>query len=315
MARSHLTLAALATSAVPGLDVVHTSGFGAGRGEFDSAIVTDQDGGRWVVRMPRTERAEQEQSADMVALRALGAGVRSRLPFDIPGFAGQIGASGTRAVVYSFVPGSRVDLGRAGVALATDIGRAIAGVHALPVSVVSDAGLPTRTSIDCLRDAATVVDHALATGLVPAMLGTRWEDALEDTTLWQFQPTVANGSLAARSVLVDGDRVVGILGWQELRVTDPARDLHWVLALHDPTAVDAAFDAYVHARGVHDRQLRRRATIYAELEVARWLLFGKETRSTEVVDDAVEMLHAIVDDLQHEFLADGEEAMTRRAGA
>jgi hypothetical protein len=33
----------------------------------------------------------------------------------------------------------------------------------------------------------------------------------------------------------------------------------------------------------------------AELELARWLLHGTEKRSTEIVDDAVGMLHALLD--------------------
>ncbi len=42
--------------------------------------------------------------------------------------------------------------------------------------------------------------------------------------------------------------------------------------------------------GAGDRALRQRAMFYAELEVAKWLLHGTEQRSTEIVDDAVEML-------------------------
>ena len=38
--------------------------------------------------MPRSEAAEAEQSADLLALRALSAGVRSRLPFAVSTFAG-----------------------------------------------------------------------------------------------------------------------------------------------------------------------------------------------------------------------------------
>ena len=76
MARSHFTLAALATSAVAGLDVVGTQPFGStGHGDFDAALLTGRDGRHWIVRVPRSERAEAEQSADLVALRALSTGV------------------------------------------------------------------------------------------------------------------------------------------------------------------------------------------------------------------------------------------------
>ena len=39
------------------------------------------------------------------------------------------------------------------------------------------------------------------------------------------------------------------------------------------------------------------ATLLSELEVARWLLHGTESRSTEIVDDAVRMMSRLVDDV------------------
>ncbi len=62
MARSPLTLAALATSAVAGLDVVGASGFGSGSdGDFESTLVTGRDGRHWIIRVPTSERSEAEQ--------------------------------------------------------------------------------------------------------------------------------------------------------------------------------------------------------------------------------------------------------------
>ena len=302
MARSHLTLAALATSAVAGLDVVGAARFGSsGSGDFDAALLTGADGRHWVVRVPRSERAEQEQSADLVALRALSAGVRSRLPFAVSSFAGQVPVDGTRAVVYEFVYGTKLALRQIDVGLAAELGAAIAAIHALPTSFIIDAGLPSHTSVDSLRTTIALMDRAAATGLVPAALLQRWERAGEEGALWQFSPTVINGALSADSFLTHDGAVTGVLGWHGLRVGDPAIDLHWILASRAPGVADAFFDAYAGARGGVDRQLRQRATLLAELEVARWLLHGAEVRSTEIVDDAVAMLSALVDEVQNDM--------------
>ncbi len=299
MARSHLTLAALATSAVAGLDVAAAQTFGSGAtNDFDAALITGRDGRHWLIRVPRHQRAESQQSADLVALRALSAGVRARLPFAVATFAGQVPLDGTRAVVTEFVYGAKVPLSAytAGPdSLAASVGRAIAAIHALPTSVVADVGLPVLTASECLRSCVTVMDRAAATGLVPASLLGRWERASEDAGLWQFQPTVINGALTSDSMLCVDGAVTGILGWQDLRVGDPARDVQWILGSRSDAVIDSALDAYSQVTGGRDRQLRQRATLYAELEVARWLLHGTETRSTEIVDDAVEMLTALVD--------------------
>ena len=299
MSRSHFTLAALATSAVAGLDVVGAQPFGtAGHGDFDAALLTGRDGRHWIVRIPRSEKAEAEQSADLVALRALSTGVRTRLPFAVSSFAGQVPIAGTRAVVYEFVYGTKISLGAISPELAASIGTAIAAIHALPTSFVVDAGLSSHNAIDGHRSALSLVERACATGLVPIALQQRWEHAGAESALWQYTATVINGSMGSDSVLAASQDVTGILGWHGLRVDDPALDLQWLLGCTQTGATDAAFDAYAAARGQIDRQLRQRATLLAELEVARWLLHGTEVRNTDIVDDAVELMSALTDDAQ-----------------
>jgi macrolide phosphotransferase len=302
MARSHLTLAALATSAVPGLDIVEASGFGGAGGDFDCALLTGRDGKHWLVRVPRNERAEAEQSADLVALRALSAGVRTRLHFAVSAFAGQTPINGTRAIVYEFVYGSKSPLSAIDVPKASSIGRAVAAIHSLPTSFVADSGLPVLSAPECLRSCISIIDRAAATGLVPGALLSRWESATEEARLWQFQPTVINGSLSADSLLFAGGEVTGVLGWQELRVGDPARDLSWLLAARDEAVPEVALDAYNEVRGGADRQVRQRAMLYSELELAKWLLHGTELRNQDIVDDAVNLLAALTDSVRRDVL-------------
>jgi aminoglycoside phosphotransferase (APT) family kinase protein len=302
MARSHLTLAALATSAVPGLDVAAAARFGGTGGDFDASLITGRDGRHWIVRVPRTPQAESVQSADLVALRALSAGVRTRLPFAVSAFAGQAPIDGTRAIVYEFVYGTRLPLASYGPDAAASAGAAIAAIHGLPTSFIADSGLPVLTAGECQRACTTIADRAAATGLLPAALIGRWEHALEDARLWQFQPVVINGALDADSFLFADGAVTGLLSWQDLRVGDPARDLQWVLGSDVEAVVDGVFDAYAAVRGQGDRQLRQRAMLYAELEVAKWLLHGTEVRSTEIVDDAVTMLTGLVDRMRSDVM-------------
>jgi hypothetical protein len=64
----------------------------------------------------------------------------------------------------------------------------------------------------------------------------------------------------------------------------------------NPDATDGALGAYASTRQVAtDRQFTQRAMLYAELEVARWLLHGREVRNQSIVDDAVGMLDGLVD--------------------
>ncbi|HEU4849282.1 MAG TPA: phosphotransferase [Terrimesophilobacter sp.] len=308
MARSHLTLAALATAAVQGLDAAGAQPIGSGsHGDFEAALVTGTDGRHWIIRIPTSERAEAEQSADLVALRALSTGIRGRLPFAVSTFAGQTPVSGTRAVVYEFVHGRKAALDdiEPGGEFAASVGRAVAAIHSLPTSFIADAGLPVLSPAEILRANITIMDRASATGLVPGALLGRWEGAAEDSALWQFAPTVINGALSADSLLVDsrshGGEVVGMLGWHGLRVDDPARDLFWILGSNRAGAAETVIDSYQQARGSTDRQIERRARLYSELELAKWLLHGAQERSTEIVDDAVAMLHGLADSVRDDL--------------
>jgi macrolide phosphotransferase len=302
MARTPLTLAALATAAVPGLDVLRADRLGSAGGDADVARLTARDGRTLVVRLPRTPSGEQQQAAESVALRALSDGVRNRLPFAVPRILGDTIVSGTRAIVTDYLEGTPLQLQRITPSHAASIGQAVAAVHALPTSIVGDIGLPQWRPVDVVREAVTTLDRAAATGLVPSSLLTRWEAATEDHSLWQFTPTVINGSLSAGALLAVGDTVTGMLGWSRLQVGDPARDLFWILGSADPAVPEAALDAYTQSRGINDRSVGKRAVFAAELEVARWLLHGTEQRSTEIVDDAVEMLHALLDRVEGDVM-------------
>ncbi|GAA2028059.1 hypothetical protein GCM10009819_09470 [Agromyces tropicus] len=297
MARPPLTLAALATAAMAGLEVraarAHTRGSG---GAFDAVELHSTDGRRLLIRAPRSQTAESEQSSDLVAMRALTTGIRSRLPFDVPAFVGQAPIGPTRAVVTEFIPGAgrTADELTATPELAADVGRAIAAIHALPAGFVGDAGLPRRTAAEAREAAVAVIDRASDSGRLPAALLRRWEEATDDDTLWRFAPTVVNGQLGADSFLVDGDRVTGIVGWAGLAHDDPAHDLHWVLT-STGEAAERTLEAYVEARsGDADAEIARRALLYGELELARWLLHGLDTHDETIVADAVGLLDGLV---------------------
>jgi aminoglycoside phosphotransferase (APT) family kinase protein len=266
---------------------------------FDSALVVGSVDGmlrELIIRVPRTQTAETEQSADLVALRALTVGNRSRLPFDVPQFVGQAPVASTRAVVYELMPGDsfETDALTGHVGVAGSIGRAIAAIHALPTAFVGTAGLPQQSAEECRTSTIGVIDRAANTGYLPAALLRRWEQATDDDSLWQFPPTVIHGSLSADSFLITDDAVSGILGWSALAVGDPARDLHWLLAARGEAA-ESAMAAYSKARQGSDQRITQRAMLYAELELARWLLHGSDTRNQSIVDDAVAMLDALVE--------------------
>lgn len=298
MARSHFTLAALVASAVPDFDPVMVTPLREGfEADYESALVADAAGRAVIVRLPTSRSVELSLANELRSLDVLTAGVRSRLGFEIPVVCGRAPVGNTFGLVFEQLPGSTVRLGDvlAGTVVPVAVGRAIASIHDVPTKVVSDAGLSFVSAAGAQQQSRDVVERAVATSMVPERLAQRWTRAVTSATMWQFEPTVIHGSLSPSNFLFGADSVSAVQGWGTLHVGDPARDLAWA-SNADPAAVDEIFEAYHDVRlSSADPHLRKRAFLYSELEIARWLLHGVTERSEDIVEDATDMMARLLE--------------------
>lgn len=300
--RSPLALAALATAAIPGLDVIAARPPRVPGADFDVAAVLDSERNRWVVRAPRTAAAGAAMEGEIALLHHLGrAADDGLLGFQVPRPAGFAALpEGGRAMIYPELVGSplRVDDIGPGPGLAAEVGRALAKLHELDTSVVADAGLPTYDADAYRRRRLNELDEAARTGHVPASLLRRWEHALENVSLWRFKATVVHGDLASEHVLVQGQQVRGVLDWSESRVADPADDLAWLYAEAGDEGLESVLEAYALGRTEGaDEHITDRALLAGELALVRWLMHGVRVRDGEIIDDAIAMLGQLAVDL------------------
>src|SRR5690606_20995322 len=105
MASLPLTLAALATSAVPGPSAVAVRAHSSSGEEYASAILTTETD-EVLISVPRNAQAETTQSAAILGLTALSDGARSELPFEVPRVLGLTRAGETRAVAMTYLQGA-----------------------------------------------------------------------------------------------------------------------------------------------------------------------------------------------------------------
>ncbi len=306
MDRSPSFLAALASAAVPGLDPVGVEALpSTPEQSFDVGFVTDHEGRTWVVRAPRTEVAGAEMDRTVALLALLG----RRLPFAVPQPKGFVAlAGGGRAAVYPFLPGHPLDLAElpAGPGLAAELGRAIAALHNTDPAVVEEAGLPSYDADAYRSRRLAELDRAAETGRVPTALLTRWEEALEDVTLWRFAPTPTHGDLTGDQVLAvftdDSDaasgRIRGMTGWEDAKVADPADDFAPLVAEAPPEAVETVLEAYAHARVERpDANLLVRARLAAELGLLSALMAGLARKDVGAVEVLTTQLRRLDDEI------------------
>ncbi|MGF3056610.1 phosphotransferase [Microbacterium sp. YY-01] len=309
MARSPFTLAAAVTAAVPGTEVTGARALTShSDGRFDSAVVTLADGSEAVIRVATDDETAAELASESLALRALTAGARSMLPLQIPEFLGEALVGTDRCIVVSLIDGFQVDAADIppGRGAAESAGAALAAVHTLPPSVVRSAGLPERNPSEVRKAVADLIDRAAATGHVSARLIVRWREAVERDDLWQFESTVTLGGAQAHTFVYRDDaeagpQVQGLVGWHGLSIGDPAVDLAWLSTA--PEAADDVHAAYAAAAlRTPDAALATRARLAAELDFARWLIHGVETRKQEVIDDAAQLLDSLADGVRDDEL-------------
>jgi len=308
--RSPLALAALASTAVPGLDPETVEGVvQPGGRRFEVAFVHDTKHRHWVVRAPRSaaDGAQMDVSVSLLGL------LSRRLPFSVPSPKGFVTLKeGGRAVVYPQIPGRPLDFTHlpGGPGIAAELGRALAALHNVDLALCDEAGLPSYDPDTYRTRRLSDLDRAAATGHVPAGLLSRWEQSLEDVSLWRFAPTPTHGDLTGDEVLaVFGDdhdaatgRIRGLTGWEDAKVADPADDFATLVTQTPPAALDSVFEAYAHARVDRpDKYLQRRARLAGELKVVSELLTAVGARDDGGVKACAKRLHRLeVDTFDHE---------------
>ena len=286
---------------MPGLTPTAVSSAPDDPADFDAALLLDSEGKRWRVRSPRHAEASARLETEFLVLRAFAPGIRAELPFLMPTVAGTVRQGQLSTFVYSHLAGatrSLDDLSSGSPALAREIGAALAAIHDLPRTLVSNADLPSYTPNEFRQRRLNELDQAATTGKIPPLLLRRWEHAMEDVSLWRFNPCVVHGDLHEDNLLVDGDRVTAVTGWTDLRIGDPADDMAWLVASNEQDFVNAVLDHYTSSRrDVPDAHLLRRAALSAEFALAQYLVKGLAAGDQEMIDEAESMLSALADDV------------------
>ncbi|CAB4624807.1 MAG: phosphotransferase [Actinobacteria bacterium] len=301
MAKSPLILAALAKAAVPHLNFHEVKSLSANSsGSFDTALLTATSGEHYVIRVANSQTAGAEQDVEIRSLKALVKADRLRLPFKITNLVGEVkDEKGNRAMVFEFVYGNPTDIGTvpADSVLSSNIAKAIAAIHNLDPAIIENAHLPSYDAAEVVRGRVAELDRFAATGRVPSVLLSRWEQALEDVSLFRFKPSVIHGALNADTFLTLDNDVAGILSWSSLRISDPAEDFAWVLGAGIHELSESIIDVYRQSHYHVDDSLRLRATLYSEFEMARWLMHGIAKKDDAIIEDAVSMLEVYADEV------------------
>ena len=307
-----LELAALATAAVPGLNVVGLRDAQYGDESVSITGIVDDKGNNWVVVAPHDDEGGAGIESQLRVLAYLGRAYdKGLLPFDVPRPAGIVRPDqGGRAMVHPALRGQQMDwsdMERTGL-LPTSLARSLAAFHELHTSVIANAGMPAYTPKESRARHEAMIERAATSGYLSPVLQRRWEAALTEESLWRFSSTPVHGDLGPGNVLVKDGAVTGMVGFAAAHVGDPAQDIAWILAQASDDFLNDFRSAYSVARTEDDLHVWTRAQLLSELAVVRWLVHGLNQQDESVIQDGREMLADLAESLGDAQLVENAHA-------
>lgn len=304
--KTPLELAALATVAVPGLKVAAVRPREHSDEVSSTTGIVDTRGNRWTVTCPHDTIGGLDLQAQQAVLARLAkAADYRRIPFDVPRPAGScLTDDGQRVLVHKDLGGHQMreeDFDDPFV-LPVSLARSLAALHNLPCLIYTGADLPSHDAAECRRRHLAVLDEAARETLIPANLWDRWENALENVSLWRFPTTPIHGDLNTSCIFVDRGSVLAMTGFHGAHVGDPATDLSWVLARAGTEFLTHFREAYSMERRATDLHVFTRAQLISELALVRWLLHGVHAQDRDIIRDARTMIEDLAHDLGEDSL-------------
>ncbi|WIK64740.1 phosphotransferase [Gleimia hominis] len=309
-----LTLAAHATTLIPDLSVVSLCEPQSNDGAMAVQGIVDSNGTHWSVCSPLTQQAGVDIEAQVMLLAILAKAFKvGRVPFSVPAPQAYSRARRNRpaVMIYKQMAGTHATWEELehSPTLASSMGRAVAALHDLPSEVIEATGMPMYSPAECRERMLALLDEAVQATVLPPNLYTRWEEALEDVSMFRFRCVPVHGDLAPECFVSSYEAVVGLESFASAQLGDPAQDLAWITTCANPEASQAFMDAYHAARkDDSDLHLASRAVLHSEMALLRWLLHGKRNDDADVVADAVQMLEDLAADVGDEPLLHGSVA-------
>ena len=171
--------------------------------------------------------------------------------------------------------------------IADQIGRMIYTLHQIPRDQVrlerdADPKAWWTTQRDMVMPA---LRHALQPDEFQTVAGW-WDDFLLDDHLANYTPVLHHGDLWYGNMLVEGQRIVGLLDFEELGLGDPAQDFVPQLYLGE-TFLHLVVDAYQQAGGVLDDDFHHRLRHLFALREFGGLRWSIENDDAEELADSI----------------------------
>lgn len=300
-----LTLAAIATTGTPAIDIVATTETTYTDENYQIVGLQDSQAHDYIFLVPQHEQAYKDLKNEVRFTQQIVPLVeRKELPFDTLRVRSWVPLpTGWHGILSDYLPINPVTT--ASLSQSTDLsvsfGKALAALHSLPEWTVVKAGLKHTTQEDQRQILRDLLLQGRKYPQIPSNLLSRWEKMVDTDSWWNYTPRVTHGDFSSECFHYLEDGIVSLRNLGQVQVGDPAIDLAWVVAAAPVEVMEVILSAYETALQYDaDRHLRNRAEIHSELAVIKWFLLGVNEDNSQVQKDALNMLQELAHDIEDE---------------
>ena len=199
--------------------------------DFLVVFAEDAVGERWVLRFPRREDVlpsadKEKRTLDLIVPRIAVEVPQWRVYTDeLIAYRQLTGVpAGTidhEAMAYVW----EIDEKNVPSVFTKTLAEAMVSLHRIQSKAVETANLPVENAEEARKNMMKRMENVRAEFDVNEKLWKRWQDWVNNDTLWPAETCLVHGDLHAGHILIHSSaRVTGIIDWTEASVTDPAND-------------------------------------------------------------------------------------------
>lgn len=256
--------------------------------DYRVAYATADDGVSWVLRIPRRDDMAASIAGEAAVLRAVAAHLDVAVP--------QWQVVEADLIAYPTLPGTPAltlqdgqpvfHVGTDSATYATDLGRLVAQLHAIPAETMVAAGLERRTPEQVREQRQAALDQVTAAFDVADHLVQRWHRWISTDSYWPTWSVVTHGEIYQAHVLVDADEhITGVLDWTTAAIGDPAVDLAFQQSSAPAGVFEITARSYTEAGGCTWPRLAEHCTeimAFSPVDYARFALTTGDPEHTAI---------------------------------
>lgn len=279
--RSVLEIAALASAAMPELSVATTRGSEqfitcGDKKDITTAVITSIEGVEYDVSV-----ASSAEGSKILKDRAKAAYVltHSKTPVGfsfaledyklfVPSNATGAGVTGENAVyITPHNDGNAIVLRNLTSDQCAAAGSAIAAFHRLRTSFLTAAHYRGYTSEQIHKQLTVWISTLENAGHIPSEIIDNWKAIIATEGLWNFQSCPVHGGFNDGDIIFTSNSVTALLHFENMQISDPARDLAWIFTQLDKPRRNAFISAYSRVMGTRlDNMIWLRAGLWTQME-------------------------------------------------